>query len=104
MKFQRTIKSDIIYKLKHFQKAIIIYGPRQVGKTTLCKEILNDLNLKTLFINADEERFKDVLSSKDSRKLIDLMYGYDIVFIDEAQRINDIGINLKIIIDNLKDL
>lgn len=99
MLIQRVIQQDITKKLQESNKAIIIYGPRQVGKTTLCKEIIQQLGYKTLAINADEQRYIDVLSSRDSRVLLELVAGYDLLFIDEAQRIPDIGINLKILID-----
>lgn len=99
MKINRFIIDDILKKLHTTPKAIIIYGPRQVGKTTLCQEILKKLNLKTLSINADVSRHVSILSSRDDRKLRDLIAGYELLFIDEAQRIPDIGINLKILID-----
>jgi predicted AAA+ superfamily ATPase len=91
-------------KLNNSDKIIILYGPRQVGKTTLVKTILADLPGRKLEINADELKYIDVLSSRDFQKMRLLVEGYDLLFIDEAQRIPDIGINLKILHDALPHL
>ena len=104
MYIQRTIKNQIIEKIKTTDKIVIIYGSRQVGKTTLSKEIIKELKLKTLSINADEEKYIDILSSRDFTKINRLISGYELIFIDEAQRIPDIGINLKIIKEHLPNL
>lgn len=95
----RILEKKIIDRLLNTKKSVILYGPRQVGKTTLAHHILDQLKLKTLRINADEKIYSDVLSSRDLDKINQLIHGYDVVFIDEAQRIENIGINLKIIID-----
>ena len=99
MKIERCLTKEIISKLDQSDKAIILYGPRQAGKTTLCRDIIAAVPFKTLYINADEARFIDALSSRDSRILTNLVAGYKLVIIDEAQRVPDIGINLKILID-----
>ncbi len=83
---------------------MILYGPRQVGKTTLAREIISDWPGRVLEISADEPRFSDVLSSRDSVKLRSLVAGYDLLFIDEAQRVPDIGINLKILHDQIPEI
>ncbi|MCC6221799.1 MAG: ATP-binding protein, partial [Deltaproteobacteria bacterium] len=69
-------------------------------KTTLIRRIIAKLSYKALIINADEERYHEVLSSRDERKLGELVEGYDLLFIDEAQRVPNIGIGLKILIDS----
>lgn len=104
MLIKRDIEENVFHRLQNYSKAVIVYGARQVGKTTLCRQVLKKMNLKTLAINADEQRYINVLSSRDSRKLLELVEGYEVLFIDEAQRIPDIGINLKIIIDAKPDL
>lgn len=101
MYIPRVLTNSIIEKLASSKKGIIVYGARQVGKTTLVNEIINRLNLKTLTINGDQSRFLDILSSRDLNKIKSLIEGYELLFIDEAQRIPEIGINLKIILDNL---
>ncbi len=104
MKIKRILENQIIEKINTTNKVVVIYGARQVGKTTLANEIINKLKLKTISINADEKKYNDVLSSRDFSKIKRLISGYELLFIDEAQRIKDIGINLKIIKDNLPDL
>lgn len=101
MKIPRAIQNTIQNRLNESNKTIIIYGPRQVGKTTLAKDILADYQGKVLEISADESRYIDILSSRDSSKLRSLVAGYDLLFIDEAQRVPNIGINLKIIHDQI---
>ncbi|MEI7619969.1 MAG: ATP-binding protein [Candidatus Falkowbacteria bacterium] len=100
----RAILKPILEKLVNSNKIVIIYGARQVGKTTLANQIISELGLKTLKINADEKKYLDVLSCCDLNKLKALVSGYELLFIDEAQRIENIGLNLKILSDNLKDL
>jgi len=97
----RSITTTIVKKLNSSKKGIVIYGARQVGKTTLVNEITQKLNLKTLTVNGDQSRFLDILSSRDLNKIKSLVEGYKLLFIDEAQRIPEIGLALKIILDNL---
>lgn len=99
MKIPRLLAENFALQLEESTKALILYGPRQAGKTTLVKDILSGMSYRTLEINADEERYFDVLSSRNSRRLGELVAGYELIFIDEAQRVPDIGINLKILID-----
>jgi predicted AAA+ superfamily ATPase len=101
---KRAILEPILGKLSKSNKIVIIYGARQVGKTTLANHIIDSLSLKTLKINADEKKYHDILSSRDLDKMKSLVSGYELLFIDEAQRIENIGINLKILSDGLKDL
>lgn len=104
MKINRLIMPKILEKLKKTDKIALIYGPRQVGKTTLSKQIIAELKLKTLSVNADQEKYLDIFSSRDLGKMKSLLAGYELLFIDEAQRIGDIGINLKILADEMPEL
>ena len=81
-------------------KVLVLYGPRQVGKTTLVKELLAATALKNSFINADELVYREALGSQDRHTLGDLAGDNDLLVIDEAQRVPDIGLNLKIMVDN----
>ncbi|MEM8897955.1 MAG: ATP-binding protein [Bacteroidota bacterium] len=98
--YEQTIKSDLV----NSNKILMLFGPRQVGKTTLARKILANFEGKTLEINADILQYSEVLKSRDIRRLGGLVEGYDLLFIDEAQRIPDIGINLKILFDQFPGL
>lgn len=100
----RAIENSLKKILENKQKIIVLFGARQVGKTTLVQAIIKDSPYKILRINADEQQYNEVLSSRDFLKLSGLVEGYDLLFIDEAQRITDIGINLKILFDKIPNL
>lgn len=93
-----------IIKQKFFRgKAIIVVGPRQVGKTTLLKMLATEFDRKVLVWNCDEPDVRRRLTEPTSTMLGAETAGYDIVFIDEAQRVQNIGITLKLLIDNYPD-
>ncbi len=100
----RLYEKIIAEQMRLDNRIIIIYGPRQVGKTTLARLIIEKFEGKILQINADDVDYADVLSSRSLNKMRQLIDGYDLVFIDEAQQIPDIGINLKILYDSLPHL
>ncbi len=100
----RTITNQLLRELTSSNKVIILYGPRQSGKTTLSKAIIKQSELKSLSINADQLKYIDVLSSRDIKKLQSLVSGYELLFIDEGQRVPEIGINLKILHDEIPGL
>lgn len=104
MYIKRKLFKEIKDRLSNSNKIVIIYGARQVGKTTLANAVISNINLKTLVINADEKKFIDILSSRNLNKLRLLIKGFELLFIDEAQRIPDVGINLKLLHDNFPDL
>ena len=104
MVLPRSLLPLIQEKIERSDKIVILYGPRQVGKTTLVGQIVDRSPLRTLLVNGDEIRYADALSSRDSRVLEGLVKGYELLVIDEAQRIPDIGINLKILHDSLPAL
>lgn len=94
----------ILENLLKGNKIVVLYGARQLGKTTLCKQIIQESNLKTIEANADQGKYVDILSSRDLNRLQSLTEGYELLFIDEAQRIPNLGLNLKIIRDELPHL
>ncbi|MFH0992118.1 MAG: ATP-binding protein [bacterium] len=85
-------------------KAIILYGPRQAGKTTLVKNLLSDLKLSSIVFDGDEADIREVLTNTTSTKLKSLVGKNRIVFIDEAQRIPGIGLTMKLFTDKLSDV
>jgi hypothetical protein len=100
----RLLHAQISEQVQAGGKIVLIYGARQVGKTTLVQRLLATLSYRSLTVNADEIRYADVLSSRDLRRLRGLVEGYDLLFVDEAQRIPEIGVNLKLLIDHLPGL
>ncbi len=100
----RIYEAVLTEQMQLDNRVLVIYGPRQVGKTTLMHLILQKYAGKTLEINADDIDYTSVLSSRSLQKMRQLVDGFDLLFIDEAQRIPDIGINLKILHDSLPNL
>jgi len=85
-------------------KVLLIYGSRQVGKTTLLTEFLEKTNLKYKLASGDDIRTQEILSSQDFSKILQYVSGYELLAIDEAQRIPNIGLGLKIIVDQKPDI
>lgn len=85
-------------------KAIIILGARQTGKTTLLKKILSVRSEQTLFLNADKPVVQKQLESASIDDYKQLFGKSKLVFIDEAQRIKNIGIVLKLVVDEIPDV
>ena len=84
-------------------KIIVLTGPRQVGKTTLLKMLMSDINKKTLFWNCDEPDIRQKLSNPTSTQLGTDIGNSELILIDEAQRIKNIGLTLKLLVDNFPD-
>jgi len=85
-------------------KAILLLGPRQSGKSTLIETLLKETGQEWLYLNGDEADVREVLTNTTSAKLKLLAGRNKIVFIDEAQRVNNIGLTLKLFTDQLKDI
>jgi predicted AAA+ superfamily ATPase len=96
---ERLLK-NLIEKRLYRNKAITVIGPRQVGKTTLLKMIVSDTKNKVLEWNCDEPDVRRRLTEPTSTELKAEIGDADLILIDEAQRIKNIGITLKLLIDN----
>lgn len=83
-------------------KAIILIGPRQSGKTTLFNNILKNIN--HLYLDADNPTVRGLLTNPNFEQLKNIISNNKFIFLDEAQRIPNIGISLKMIIDQIKDV
>lgn len=97
----RILQSVVKQKLNK-GKAIIITGPRQVGKTTLINAVLEGKEFQ--FLNGDDPHTKHLLTNPNTEQLKDIIGKKKYVFIAEAQRIENIGITLKLITDQLTDV
>lgn len=100
MKIYRYLKDKIETNLGK-KKILIIYGPRQVGKTTLVKEFLSASN--SVYYNCDQDETRILFEEANLEKLGALVKKYDTVVIDEAQKAKGIGLSLKIIFDNFPE-
>ncbi|MFZ4786251.1 MAG: ATP-binding protein [Flavobacteriales bacterium] len=98
------VLSDIVRNRLGSGKAIVILGPRQVGKTTLIRHVLKSRMDDTLWLNADEEDVRLMLSEASTARLRALIGNKKIVVIDEAQRVHDVGIKLKLITDGIPEV
>ena len=99
----RRLLNIIREKLNH-GKALIILGARQTGKTTILKELYKDFADKALMLNCDEPQVRSNLTNVSSSFLKQLTGNKKYILIDEAQRINNIGLTLKLITDELPDI
>ncbi len=99
MKIQRFLLSQIKNLLLP-GKVLVLYGPRQVGKTTLANDLISSVSLRSRLVNADELIYREPLGSQNRQLLSEVLGDAELLVIDEAQRVANIGINLKILIDS----
>lgn len=96
---QRLIKEQIDRRL-YRGKVIIVVGPRRVGKTTLLRMLTADTDRKVLIWNCDEPDVRRRLAEPTSTQLGAETANAELILIDEAQRVKEIGITLKLLVDN----
>ncbi|PID85100.1 MAG: hypothetical protein CSB13_09785 [Chloroflexi bacterium] len=92
---------DLIDEYLVPNKALLIYGPRQVGKTTLVTQYLERCHEQVYSSSGENAQLQAVLNSNDFSRIIPYFSHYDLVVIDEAQKIENIGQGLKIIVDQI---
>lgn len=85
-------------------KIIIIYGARQVGKTTLVMELIKKHSDNSIYLNCDEPDVTRALQGKTSTEIKSFLGSKKLVIIDEAQRVRNIGLTLKLIADNFPEV
>lgn len=100
MKIKRLLEATLKKNWKD-KKALIVLGPRQTGKTTLLMDLCERFG-KFLFLNCDDPETKIKLENVNENKLKQLIGNNKIIFVDEAQRVKNIGLTLKIITDRIK--
>lgn len=98
----RALENTIAAKLKD-NKAIILLGPRQAGKSTLLQLVQSQLNKPIAWWNGDETDIRSLLEKPSSTQIKSLIGQNKTIIIDEAQRIENIGLCIKHITDNIKD-
>lgn len=98
MYIQRSLAPAIKERLFR-GKAIILIGARQVGKSTMLNHLVTELDKKVMRLNCDEPQTAVLLSSPSDAELKSLITPYDVVLIDEAQRVKQIGLTIKRIVE-----
>ena len=100
---KREIEPEIV-RLMPQGKVIVVYGPRQSGKTTMVRHIVEEQKLDALWLDADMADVRRMLTDLSPEKWKGMLGGRRTLVIDEAQRVENIGIALKILADNIKGL
>lgn len=91
-------------KLLSPNKAMVIYGPRRCGKTTMINRFLKETTEKYILVSGDDITAREYLGSQSLAKLKGFIGKSSLLVIDEAQRIKGIGQNLKLIVDHIKGI
>jgi len=102
MYIRRTLANRIESKFFR-RRMIVLYGPRRVGKTTLVKEIIRNRQDAGYF-NADLINEREIWKPKSVEYLKQIVAGHKVIVIDEAQNIPDVGLVLKVLVDNFPDV
>ena len=100
---KRILQSEIEQRIKK-QKVLLIFGARREGKTILLKQITNNFTGKTLLINGESMDTIKLLEERSATNYKRLFSGIDLLAIDEAQHVPDIGMKLKLIADEVPEL
>ncbi len=101
MWYNRFYETKVDYLIKN--KVNLLYGPRRTGKTAMINHIFENTDKQIFIGEGDDIQLRKILGSNDKNLILSAFQNYEIVFIDEAQRIPDIGWGLKILVDNLPD-
>jgi predicted AAA+ superfamily ATPase len=96
---ERILEKQILSKINK-KKAIILMGPRQVGKTTLLKSLF-EKSTEIIWLNGDEPDIQSIFENISSKRLEAIIGNKKMIIIDEAQRIPEIGLKMKLITDQL---
>ena len=94
---------QIIEKHLFKNKTVVIYGARQVGKTTLVNYLISKLELNYLVLNGDDADIRELFTNATASKFKPVLADINLLVVDEAQRIPEAGLGLKIIHDNFKN-
>lgn len=98
---KRLLQDKITARIEP-SKVILIFGARRVGKTVLMRQLINDFNGKTMLLNGEDFDTLSLLEERSIANYRHLLQGIDLLAIDEAQNIPDIGAKLKLIVDEIE--
>jgi len=99
----RDISDNILKKLQS-NKVVMIFGARRVGKTVLVREILEKIHEPVLTLNGEDINVHDKLAIRSVENYRQILGSYKLLYIDEAQKIPEIGLKLKLMIDEIEGL
>jgi predicted AAA+ superfamily ATPase len=85
-------------------KVFVLYGPRRVGKTELIRKMIAGFNGKMFTGTGDNQEVRELLSAQKLSQLQTALGSYQLIFIDEAQRIPEVGYALKLLIDHFPEM
>lgn len=85
-------------------KVLVLYGPRRTGKTTLLNDFLSNCGFRYRLDSGDNIKVRETLSSQDFDLIKEYASGYELIAIDEAQRIPHVGQGLKILVDQMPNV
>ncbi|MFA6886895.1 MAG: ATP-binding protein [Fermentimonas sp.] len=98
----KRILQDRIAERIEPNKVVLIFGARRVGKTVLMRQLIDDFAGKTMFLNGEDYDTLALLEERSIANYKHLLDGIDLLAIDEAQNIPEIGSKLKLIVDEIK--
>ena len=101
---KRTIAERILEYLKTPNKAALVFGARRVGKTVLINQIIKEYGNKALFLNGEDNDTQVLLEDRSAANYRRLLTGKDVLALDEAQSIPDIGRKIKLILDEVSGI
>ncbi|MBR5984057.1 MAG: ATP-binding protein [Bacteroidales bacterium] len=96
--------ANVISSLMTNQKVMLVYGARRVGKTVLIKQVSEKFAGKTLFLNGEDTSTEAMFQERTAAHYRQLLSGVDLLIIDEAQNIPEIGKILKLIVDDVENI
>ncbi len=99
----KRILEEEILKFFFKGKGIMITGPRQTGKTTLLRQFEKRFTSESIFLNCDERDIRHYLSDTTTTNLAKLITNKKLILIDEAQRVKNIGLTIKLLVDNFPE-
>ncbi len=102
-KIQRNIAKTIKNRLWK-GKVIVIYGPRQSGKTTLIKTLISELELDPVLLNGDDDMDASLFETVTVSRWNQILGNKKSIFIDEGQKINNLGKAVKLLVDSRDDI
>ncbi len=101
---KRYYDKNLLNEFLGKHRVIIITGPRQAGKTTLVRLYAEESGLRYLYVTGDDIRAEEILSSRNLKLIREFVAGYELVIIDEAQKIRNIGESVKLAVDNISSV